>query len=589
MNRRHQLSEEQLKMAEELLPSEDQSHGFVKHLYFGHFISSKVMPYPEMDVDEAERLSVFMEKLRSYMDKHLDPDWIDRHAEIPMDVIHGLGDVGLLGMTVPTEYGGQDFSQLAYCEAVEELASRCASTAVFVNAHHSIGLRTILLYGTEKQRRFWLPDLCSGRKIAAFALTEKNAGSDISNIETTARYLPEIDSYEMTGSKRYITNGSIADVLTVMAKTEVQTDEGPKWKVSAFLISPEMEGFKIIERSMEKCGIRGTLTARLQFDKIIVPSENLIGSKGAGLSIPLSTLNFGRITFGSACTGAAKFALKNAIDHSQNRIQFDRPIGSFPMIKKKISRMAALTYAMDATTKLTAGTFDRNEDIMLESAITKVFVSDSLWEIINDTIQIFGGKAFFCNEPYERMMRDARLNSIGEGANEVLTNFIGLVGMRDVGLELAGMKDYLSHPGDILKGTSILLKNLAPICFNPTIPIDRYEINSELHQLEIYIRRFAKAVKHVLFSYREGIVDEQLIVERIASMVISIYTTTAVLIKINHQLVNQITCGKSLNADLTTAKYYCILSFENIDNQLASLFDNSDNELEQLSDLITGI
>src|SRR5438094_1194818 len=237
-----QQLEEQKKQAEELLFSGPQTLGFAKGLFFGHFNAPLVFPYPEIKPEEREVVENSVAELRRFADEKLDPMVIDRNAEIPPEVIAGLGRLGVLGMTAPKEYGGRGLSQLGNCKILEEIGSRCSATAIFVNAHQSIGIRALLLFGTEEQKRRWLPSLCTGEKLAAFALTEPEAGSDAGNVQTTAVPTPDGKSYILNGEKRYITNGAIAHVLTVMACTPPPgaTANGWRedWKVTAFLVTP---------------------------------------------------------------------------------------------------------------------------------------------------------------------------------------------------------------------------------------------------------------------------------------------------------------------------------------------------------------
>ncbi len=325
------------------------------------------------------------------------------------------------------------------------MGGHCASTALFVNAHHSIGPRALVLFGTREQQAASLPKLASGEWISAFALTEPEAGSDAANVQTTATPTPDGSGYVLNGSKRWITNGGIAQVLTVMARTPVPGSR--ETKITAFIVTPDMPGFEVVEKRMPKCGVRGTATARLAFHDMFVPKENILGQLGKGLKVALTVLDFGRTTFGASCTGAAKFCVERAAAHALSRVQFRQPLASFELVKDKLAYMAAGAFAMESATYQTAALIDSGaDDYMLETAMLKVFATDVLWRIINDTIQIFGGKAYFTDEPYERMMRDARINMIGEGANDVLRVFSALVGMRDVGLELKGVLEAAQHP-----------------------------------------------------------------------------------------------------------------------------------------------
>ena len=433
------MNTDQVRQAEDLLFSGPQRRSVAKGLFWGKLAGDLILPYPRLSDVERPRVATAIRDLKAFCDAHLDPAEIDRRADIPRTVIDGLAGLGVLGMTAPESVGGRGFSQLAYCRVLEELGSRCSSTSIFVNAHHSIGMRALLLFGSTEQKARWLPDLVAGRKLAAFALTEPEAGSDAANVQTTA--MPSADGmhYVLNGEKRYITNGAIADVLTVMARTPLPGRE--ETQVTAFLVTPDMPGFRIVEPRMEKLGIRGTATARLAFDNMRVPKDNILGPLGKGLKVALTVLDFGRTTFGACCTGMAKTCLRLAAEHARTRIQFGRPLGAFELVQEKLARMAAWIYAMQAMTAVTAGLIDRGlDDYMLETAILKVYSTQALWTIVNDAFQVFGGPAYFTDQPLERMLRDARINLIGEGANEVLTSFIALVGMRDPAEELRGVR-----------------------------------------------------------------------------------------------------------------------------------------------------
>src|SRR5215472_5203329 len=281
-----QEREQQIKEAEELLFSGPQKLGFGNALFFGQFQAPLIFPYPEIKADEREAVRQAVADVRRYCEEHIDAAAIDRNANIPQDVIEGLARLGVLGMTAPAEYGGRGFSQLGYTKIMEVIGGHDAGVAVFVNAHHSIGIRGLLLFGTEEQKRRWLPPLVKAEKLAAFALTEPQAGSDAANVQTTATPSADGKTYVLNGEKRYITNGGIAQVLTVMARTPVPNSD--QTKVTAFLVTPDMPGFEVVEARMPKCGIRGTATARLAFRNMFVPKENILGPVGKGLRVALT-------------------------------------------------------------------------------------------------------------------------------------------------------------------------------------------------------------------------------------------------------------------------------------------------------------
>src|SRR5881296_4363601 len=267
------------------------------------------------------------------------------------------------------------------------------------------------------------------------------------------------------GEKRYITNAAIAQVLTVMART----DEG----ITAFLVTPDLPGFTIVEPRMEKLGIRGTATGKLAFRDMPVPKENVLGEPGKGLKVALTVLDFGRVTFGACCTGAAKTCLRLAVRHANTRRQFGRTLGEFELIKKKIARMAAGAYAMEAMTNVTASLIDRGlQDYMLETAMLKVFTTEALWMLVSEAFQVHGGAAYFTDRPLERMLRDARINQIGEGANEVLTSFIALVGMRAPGEQFREILEAFQNPrGDWRKAWLLGLDRVGAAVRAPSVPV----------------------------------------------------------------------------------------------------------------------
>src|SRR5246500_4503879 len=446
MNKLDKQRQKEIQQAEELLCAGPQALGFAKGLFQGHFVADWVMPYPRVPEADQSELDQTLTELRKFLNADLDPAEIDRQADIPRSVIDGLGRIGVLGMTAPKEYGGHGFSQKANCKVLEEIGRRCASTSVFVNAHHSIGIRALLLFGTHEQKQQWLPKLSSGEQLGSFALTEKEAGSDAANVQMQARPSEDGSHFVLNGEKRYITNAAIADVLTVMARTPVPGSD--RTSIKTFLVTPDMTGFEILEARMPKMGIRGTATGRFALRDVKVPKENILGPPGKGLKVALTVLDFGRTTFGACCTGAAKTCLELAVKHANTRKQFNKTLGNFHLVKKKIARIAADAYALEAMTTVTASLMDRGlEDYMLETAMLKVFSTEAVWMLVNDAFQVHGrGAADFTDKPLERMLRDARINQIGEGANEVLTSFMALVGLRGPGRQFQELQEALHHP-----------------------------------------------------------------------------------------------------------------------------------------------
>jgi acyl-CoA dehydrogenase family protein 9 len=579
--------QKEIQQAEELLFAGPQALGFAKGLFLGRFVADWVTPYPRIPAAQQTELDKSLVELRQFLDERLDPAEVDRQADIPREVIDGLGRVGVLGMTAPAEYGGRGFSQMANCRILEEIGRRCASTSVFVNAHHSIGIRALVLFGTHEQKQRWLPKLVTGEELAAFALTEKEAGSDAANVQMQARPSGDGSHFILNGEKRYITNAGIAQVLTVMARTPMPNSD--KTAITAFLVTPDMPGFEMLEARMPKMGIRGTATGRFALRDVRVPTENILGKMGKGLRVALTVLDFGRTTFGATCTGAAKTSLELAIKHANTRKQFNKTLGEFDLVKKKIARMAAKAYAMDAMTTITASLIDRGlEDYMLETAMLKVFTTECLWDVINDAFQIHGGSAYFVDLPLERMMRDARINQIGEGSNEVLTSFIALVGMRGPGMEFKEIYDTMLKPmrGGWGKAWSAGMNRLGAAVRVPDVPVQSESLRAHAGQLGRLIWRFNLAVNRALIVYREPILDMQLVQERIAGAAMNLFASTCVLSRWDAEVQAARRNGDSAPLEHSAADLFLRQSFRRIRRFFNGLADNNDKQLLATADSV---
>ncbi len=472
----------------------------------------------------------------------------------------------------PPDVGGKGFSQQQYCRIMEVIGGHCSSTAVFVNAHHSIGIRALILFGTPEQKAKWLPPLARGETLAAFALTEEQAGSDASNVQTQAVPSEDGRHYRLNGSKRYITNGGIAGVLTVMARTP--DPKGGDSKVTAFLVTPDMPGFQVVDPRMEKCGIRGTATAKLAFHNMAVPTENILGPLGKGLKVALTVLDFGRTTFGASCTGAMKVCLRAAAKHAQRRRQFGRPLADLELVKKKIAFLAAHAYAMEATTVQTAALIDRGaDDYMLETAILKVYTTEALWQGVYDVLQVHGGQGYFTNEPYARMMRDARINTIGEGANEVLKPFIALVGMRDIGEGLKQTLEGLKSPKRILSTLwQAGVSHVSPYLGVPQVPVVSRDLEAEARLLGRRVRTFGWGIERLLIRQREAILEAEYLQERVADAAIALYTSACTLSRLDHELAS----GQLSRANRAAGELYLKMAGRRFDQAMHELHDHDD-------------
>jgi alkylation response protein AidB-like acyl-CoA dehydrogenase len=537
-----ELQRKQIAQAEEILFSGPDKEGFAKDLFFGRFRAESIMPFPELNEEARALGDQAVAEVKEFCRERIDPAAIDRESRIPDAVIHGLGEIGVLGFTIAPALGGRGLSQMNYCRVMEVIGGHCASTAVFVNAHHSIGLRALQLFGSPEQRERWMRPLAEGRAVAAFALTEPEAGSDAGNVRTTAAPTLDGKGFILNGTKRWITNGGIADVLTVMARTPDPSD--PDGKITAFLVTPDMKGFEVLEQRMDKVGIRGTATGRIRFTNMYVPKENVLGPLGKGLKVALTVLDFGRTTFGACCTGAAKFCLERMVARANHRRQFGQTLGSFDLVQGKIAEAAADIYAMESATFHTAALIDSGaDDYMVETAMLKVFSSDQLWRIVNDALQIWGGKGFFTDQPFERMMRDARLNLIGEGANDVLRCFIAAVGLRHLGKD---MEKILKAPWNAFK----LVRT------KPKIPIKHEHLTYYARSLAKQIAQFAWACELSLIKYREKIINQQFIQARLGDIAAELFMASCVYSRLSALIVNGIVPETPKQRELKTGMLY---------------------------------
>jgi alkylation response protein AidB-like acyl-CoA dehydrogenase len=389
----------------------------------------------------------------------------------------------------------------------------------------------------------------------------------------------------LNGEKRYITNGGIAQVLTVMARTPVEGSN--ETRVTAFLVTPDMPGFEVVEARMPKCGIRGTATARLAFHNMPVPAANVLGPLGKGLRVALTVLDFGRTTFGASCTGAAKTFLRETVRHAKTRVQFKQPLAEFELVKKKIAYMAAHAFAMEATTSQCAAFIDRGaDDYMLETAMLKVFSTEALWVMVNDMIQVFGGKAYFSDQPYERMMRDARINQIGEGANDVLRAFIALVGMRGPGEQLKGMvENWHKEWGKLWRFARGQVGNRLGLVA-PEVPVRSPDLTSEAHRLAKRVRDFGVAVVDVLRTYREAVLTRQYVQERIADAACDLYASSCALSRLDHLLAERFNGPAEQDPDVAAGRYFLRLADRRIRQNLVALSDNDDTETTATADAV---
>ncbi len=406
-----------------------------KGLFCGEIIQSCFWPFPEITDEQKEMLGMVVDSIDRFLeDKQDDFRQWDEDGQQPEEFVQGLRELGLFGLIIPEEHGGIGLSNTGYSRALQQSSRYDSSVSLTIGAHSSIGMKGLLLFGTDAQKEKYLPRLASGEMIAAYCLTESGSGSDAASIKTKATRNSN-GGWTLNGEKIWITNGGIADFYTVFARTD--SDAG---KISAFIVERDSPGVSIGLKE-DKLGIRSSSTTTVSFADVEIPAENLLGEEGKGFKMAMAILNNGRTGLSGGAVGGMKTCIALASKQAIERKQFGRSIAEFGLIKKKIAEMTVDCFAAESAVRMVSHYIDSGyTDYSVEAAISKVFASEAMFRAANESLQIAAGNGFMKEFPYERIMRDSRILTIFEGTSEILRLFIALSGMKDAGVMLQELK-----------------------------------------------------------------------------------------------------------------------------------------------------
>lgn len=526
-----------LEVAEAARETEWQRPSFVGEVFMGRFPFDLVYPFPEQSVEDRAAGDEVLAKLKTFLETELDADAIDREREIPKKIYQGLADLGLMGIKLPKEFGGLGLSQINYNRIIQLVSSHCASTAVMLSAHQSIGVpQPLKMFGTPEQKEKYLPRLAAG-EVSAFALTEPGVGSDPSRMTTLATPSEDGASWEISGEKLWITNGPVADILIVMARTNEPSEERPE--ITAFIVEGKSKGFSVAHRC-DFMGLKGLQNGLLKFDKVVVPKENILAGLGEGLRLALRTLNTGRLTLPAACGGVMKHAITMAKDWSNSRKQWGAPVGHHEAVAAKIARMAADTFAVESITWLTSAMADRGDtDIRLEAAMAKLYCTEAMWSCVDAALQVRGGRGYETADslggrgekpmPMERMMRDARINLIIEGTSEIMRLFIAREAL-DPHMKIAGASatsDKMDLIGAAKYYATWYPKLWLPRFGVPGAPSLPGGLSGHLRFVERATRMLARDLFHMMMLYRQGLQRKQEVLGRLVDMGAELFAMSA--------------------------------------------------------------
>lgn len=510
----------------------------------------------------------------------IDAAKFDEDETVTEEVISEFAEAGILGMTIPRQYGGLELSATGYARVFERISAVDPSLAVLVGVHCGLGSKAIVLYGTDAQKERYLPVLARGETLAAYALTEPETGSDAQNIKTLAKLSPDGSRWILNGHKIWIGNAHRAGVIATFAQTPVERRGETLMRSTAFIVTPDMPGFRVLG-TVRKLGIRGSTQAELLYENLEVPSDHVLGAVGKGFTVAVHVLNAGRLTLAAGCTSGAKKMVTEMARYSEQRVQFGHPLAHFEITQRKLARFAADAYAADAMLGVLSALADNSDtDFSLEAACAKVFASELIWEAADEMVQIAGGRGFVKPYPYERLLRDSRINRIFEGANEVLRLFIALNGIQGPAESLKEVGTALRRPLRNLGLLSGFATSRIRGILGSTGSLDA-KIHPRLAQHKEFFEKHVKELKsstdRAILRHRRDIVDRQLVLERLANMAIELFATACVISRTQSLIEQKEEDGAE--REISLCDLFCVesgLRFRSARDTLGSLAEATD-------------
>jgi acyl-CoA dehydrogenase family protein 9 len=562
---------------------------FVQELCMGVIEEESIVPFPEMKPAEKEILEQVLASVRQLLaPREKDFREWDQRGEMPQEFLEELKSFGLFGLVIPEQYGGLGLGSAAYSRVLQEITRYDGSVAVTVGAHSSIGMRGLLLFGTEAQKQRWFPRLATGELIAAFCLTEPGAGSDAAAIKTNA--VREGDHWILNGEKIWITNGGIASFYTVFAKTP-QAGDGGKAAMTAFAVTRDMPGVSTGPHE-DKMGIRASNTTSVVLQDVKVPDDHVIGEVGKGFKTAMRILNSGRTGLGGGCVGGMKRLISLASRQAKERRQFGQPIAEFGLVKQKMGEMVVECYAAESVVRMVAGLIDQGyQDYAVEAAVSKVFASEALGRVADEALQIAGGNGFMKEFPYERAVRDARINRIFEGTNEILRLFIALTAMNAVGTQLKELAQSLKGVfNDPIKGFGVMSEYALKRASLATGLVGEKRgftllhpaVKAEAEMVEESTRGLGAAADRILRKHGKHIIGQQLPTRRLADIIIDLYVTACVLSRVNAAVEDKGASGAV--RELEILKVFAGRARRHIRFNINRIDDNDDDMVKSLAD-----